>query len=87
MKTQLKTQWQRYKELELLPDSAPSPQVRKFELVLPLVAAWRSLLNALVREQIYEQRTEYLKRCWALNYAEPYMAKAKPLQKLWMLME
>ncbi|NEQ27339.1 MAG: hypothetical protein F6K28_51715 [Microcoleus sp. SIO2G3] len=80
-------QWQRYKELELIPDSAPAPQQVRFRLGLPLTAAWRSLLNALAREQFYEQRTEYLERCWMLSYEEPYAGESKSLQKLWMLMD
>lgn len=81
-------QWQHYKELELIPDSAPAPKPSKFNIALPFVATWRSLLNALAREQVYAQSTDYLERCWAMNYAEPYIAEsARPLQKLWMLME
>ncbi len=46
------------------------------------------LLNALAQEQVYAQSTEYLERCWAMNYPEPDIAEsAKPLQKLWMLMD
>ncbi len=81
-------QWQHYKELELIPDSAPAPKVSKFNIALPLVATWRSLLNALAREQVYEQRTEYLERCWALNFSEPYTSESlNSLKKLWMLMD
>lgn len=81
-------QWQHYKELELIPDSAPAPKSSKFNITWPLVATWRSLLNALAREQVYAQSTEYLERCWAMNYAEPYKAESiKQLQKLWMLMD
>lgn len=79
--------WQTYKALELIPGSAPAPQANKFGPASPFVVIWRSLLNALAREQVYEQRTEYLERCWVLNYTEPYTAEAKPLQKLWMLMD
>lgn len=80
--------WQHYKELELIPDSAPAPKPSKFNLALPLVTSWRSLLNALAREQVSEQRTEYLERCWAMNYAEPYTTEStRQLQKLWMLMD
>lgn len=83
-----KSQWQTYKELELIPADAPAPPASKFQLALPLVVIWRSLLNALAREQVYEQRTEYLERCWALNYDDVYAVKsAKPWQKLWMLMD
>lgn len=81
-------QWQHYKELELLPDSAPAPKPSRFSIASPFVATWRLLLNALAREQVYAQSTDYLERCWAMNYAEPYLAEAaKPLQKLWMLMD
>lgn len=81
-------QWQDYKELELIPDSAPAPKRSKFNITLPLVASWRSLLNALAREQVYAQSTEYLERCWAMNYTEPYTEQpTKQLQKLWMLLE
>lgn len=81
-------QWQDYKQLELIPDSAPVPKHCKFNITLPLATAWRSLLNALAREQVYAQSTEYLERCWVINYAEPYTAQpTKQLQKLWMLME
>jgi len=87
MKTQpLNTSWQRYKELELVPDSTFAPQAR-FEIALPFVFIWRSLLNALAREQFYEHRTEYLERCWALSCVEPSAPEAKPLQKLWLLMD
>ncbi|NJL20138.1 MAG: hypothetical protein HC895_03760 [Leptolyngbyaceae cyanobacterium SM1_3_5] len=79
--------WQRYQELELIPPSAPAPRKAKFQLSLPLTTAWRSLLNALAREQFYEQRTEYLERCWQLDYEAPYAGESKALQKLWMLMD
>lgn len=81
-------QWQYYKELELIPDSAPAPKQGKSNIALPLATAWRSLLNALAREQVYAQSTEYLERCWNTNYTEPYTDQpTKQLQKLWMLME
>ena len=84
----MKPQWHHYKELEQIPNSAPAPKLSKFNIALPFVAAWRTLLNALAREQVYEQRTEYLERCWAMNYYEPYTAEsAKPWQKLWLLMD
>ena len=81
-------QWHHYKELEQIPDSAPAPKPSNFNIALPIAAAWRVLLNALAREQVYEQRTDYLERCWAMNYYEPYTAEsAKSWQKLWLLMD
>lgn len=83
----MNSQWQRYKALELIPESAPAPQTPRFDLTQPIALAWRSLLDALAREQFYEQRTEYLERCWMLNYEEPYAGEARSLQKLWKLMD
>lgn len=84
----MNVQWQRYKELELVPDTISAPKRHRFEL-FPLVAAWRSLVNALMWEHFHEQRTEYLERCWQLNEQEN-TGKSEvslTLQKLWMLMD
>lgn len=86
MNAQRMAQWQRYKALELISDSAPVPK-RGFRLHRPIELAWRSLLNALMWEHFYEQRTEYLERCWLLDDAAPDQGEAKTLQKLWMLMD
>ncbi len=63
--------WQNYKALELIPDSIPAPQATKPAFDFGLSQIWRSLLDELVREHVYEQRTEYLERCWNLNLIEP----------------
>lgn len=80
-------QWENYKKLELIPDSAPAPKPRKLNIAAPLVASWRTLLNALAKEQVYEQRTEYLERCWSISYSEPYSHQSPSLRKLWNLMD
>ena len=77
----MNVQWQRYKELELIPDTISAPK-RRFEL-FPLATAWRSLVNALMWEHFYEQRTDYLERCWELNEQEN---RSLALQKLLRLM-
>ncbi|WP_009633144.1 hypothetical protein [Synechocystis sp. PCC 7509] len=77
----MNVQWQRYKELELVPDNISAPK-RRFEL-FPLAAAWRSLVNALMWEHFYEHRTDYLERCWELNEQEN---RSLALQKLLRLM-
>uniref|UniRef100_A0A832H2J0 Uncharacterized protein n=1 Tax=Oscillatoriales cyanobacterium SpSt-402 TaxID=2282168 RepID=A0A832H2J0_9CYAN len=63
----MNVQWQRYKELELLPDSVSKSEIPLVHLLFPFIAIWRVLLNALSREHIYENRTEYLERCWVLS--------------------
>ncbi|HEY9640610.1 MAG TPA: hypothetical protein V6C57_09000 [Coleofasciculaceae cyanobacterium] len=78
--------WQHYKALELVPDSAPAPHSSLRSDIL-LGGCWRTLINLLVREHLCEQRTEYLERCWAMNYEEPYTAsRADQWHKLWELM-
>ncbi len=82
----MNVQWQRYKELELIPDIISAPK-RRFEL-FPLATAWRSLVNALMWEHFYEQRTDYLERCWQLNEREIENSEVSlTLHKLWMLMD
>ena len=84
----MNVQWQQYKELELIPDSISAPKRHRFKL-FPLDAAWRCLVNALMWEHLYEQRTDYLERCWQLNDCEnlTHGGVSLALQELWMLMD
>ncbi len=59
-----KTQWENYKELELLPHSIPEPQAHKQAFAFGLERVWKVLIVALTRELVYEQQVEYLQRCW-----------------------
>lgn len=63
----MKTEWQHYKSLELIPDTVPEPRSHKLAMILPLSLGWRLLINALVREHLSENRTEYLERCWNMS--------------------
>lgn len=69
------TQWQAYKELELIPNSATEPTKNPLFNALLLSQLWRSLLNALTQEHFHEQRREYFERCWTIDYADPYTTK------------
>ena len=71
----MKTQWQTYKALELIPDSAPEPKANHLMQGLLISHLWRSLINALAQEHVYEQRRDYFERCWAIDYADPYTTK------------
>ncbi|PSB30227.1 hypothetical protein [Chlorogloea sp. CCALA 695] len=80
----MNVQWQRYKELELVPDTISVPKRQGLQL-LPLTAVWRIFVNALMWEHFYEQRTDYLERCWELN--NPGKSEVSlALQKLLRLM-
>lgn len=86
MKTQLKTQWQIYKELERIPDSISAPKTNKLASIPPLRAAWRLLIDALAQELIYEQQVEYLERCWTIGQSELDNDTNNTWHKLWTLM-
>ena len=86
MKTQLKTQWQIYKELELIPTSVPEPQANKQTFALLVGGVWRMLIDTLARELVFEQQVEYLERCLAVNCSEPGTAtRSNTWQKVWTL--
>jgi hypothetical protein len=80
------TAWQRYKQLELIPDTVADPESSSFRLMAPLSLGWRLLINALVREHLCEQRTEYWERCWAIDYTPADPETAHSLHRLWELM-
>ncbi len=84
----MNVQWQRYKDLELIPDTISAPKRHRFQL-LPLAVAWRTLVNALMWEHYYEKRTDYLERCWELNEPDKRANSeiSLTLQQLWMLMD
>lgn len=82
----MQTQWQTYKRMELIPDSAPAPSTNRLNGLL-FGYLWRSLINTLAQEHFHEQRRDYFERCWAIDYADPYTAKhADQLKKLLTLL-
>ena len=82
-----KTQWEKYKELELIPSSISEPQTDKQAFAFGLERVWKVLIVALTRELVYEQQVEYLQRCWNLNDFEPNIdKKSHTWQQLWILM-
>jgi hypothetical protein len=69
----MKTWWQRYKELELIPDAVPEPQANALSMAAPLQRFWRSLLGSPTQKPVDEDRIASLERCLALD-----MAKHRP---------
>lgn len=61
----MKTQWQIYKELELLPDSLSAPSERKFTGVTPLGKVWQRLIDAFAKKLSDQQQVEHLERSFA----------------------
>lgn len=52
--------WSLYQELELLPDTAHSPEVIP---TFGLNRLWNGLLGLLTEELVDEQRSQFLERC------------------------
>lgn len=71
----MKTQWQVYKELELIPDSVVAPQANKLTSALRLDQVWRALIDTLTKKPSHQQPIEYLERYLALNCSEFYTAR------------
>jgi hypothetical protein len=67
----MKTHWQIYKELELIPDSVSAPQSHKLAVLRRLGQVYRSLLEPPSQRPSHEQQLEYLERCLALDCSKP----------------
>lgn len=62
----MKTNWQIYRGLELIPDSIPAAQPQS-RIGMTLWRLRRSLANTLVRELTGSQQIKHLQRCAALD--------------------
>ncbi|MBD1865352.1 MULTISPECIES: hypothetical protein [Trichocoleus] len=62
----MKSQWQNYRDLELIanPRSQQQPQHLPFSDRLDRI--WRSLIDAGIKAFSEQQQTEHLDRCWSL---------------------
>ena len=81
----MKTQWQRYKELELLPNRAAEAQAIHSPLVAYLDQRWRSLLDHRAAQLDHEYQVEYLER--RLRIACPQISEKPSLWRtLWHLL-
>lgn len=78
----MKTQWQTYKELELIPNSIQAPRTTERGYLDWLEHPWRSLLSYLIDHFAIEKQVEHLEQCFDLDYSD---ATAYPdfWQRLW----
>jgi hypothetical protein len=80
------SQWDVYKQLELIPESVSQPVERPNHFVSGLNSLWRPLLGVLIDELVEEQRVEYLDRCWSLNeFGKGEKSPSNSLQRFWVL--
>lgn len=86
--SKLDSQWQTYKQLELLPESITRSNRTNARFMFGLSWAWESLIKLLVAELIAEKRAdEYLDRCWALDGFDTKSSPTSHLKQLWVLMD
>jgi hypothetical protein len=78
----MKSQWQLYKQLELIPDSVPEQPTKRPILTFPLQLAWKLLVDALAKELVYEQQVEYLERCLTQSQTELSLTKLEEAEGL-----
>ena len=80
----MKSQWQTYRELELLSDMV-EPQPLHSPLVASVDRWWRALLSHRAGKLDYEDQVEYLERRFTLSCGRS-MARTQVWQKLWRLL-
>ena len=80
----MKSQWQAYKELELLPEIV-EPQSIHSPLAASLDRWWRSLLNHRAGKLDYEDQVDYLERRFTLTCGRS-TARTHVWQTLWRLL-
>lgn len=81
------SQWQNYKQLELIPNSAKNPYNTSPSFLFGFAIAWRKLISLLMDELVEEQKIEYLERCWFLEqFAEQKESPSKSLQRFLTLL-
>jgi hypothetical protein len=68
MKPSTETQWQRYKELELIPDLVANPSSNPLAQLMQL---WRSLTDRAQPPLYRAQQVEHLETCWTLDVRQP----------------
>jgi len=81
----MKTQWQQYKELELLPDNVAAPQTIHSPLLAAFDRYWRSQLDQGARKLDYEYQVEYLERRLTIVCGRS-TTKANLWRKCWSLL-
>ncbi len=81
-------QWDIYKNLEMIPVSAPNPSRRANHFSSVLNFGWRPLLGLLIDELVEDQRVEYLDRCWSLKEFEgDDNSQPSPLHQFFVLIK
>jgi hypothetical protein len=81
-------QWHRYKQLELIPDSAPNPFVQQSAIETAIASSinwfWQGFIHTISNELSLDQQQDYLEHCWDLNTSLKQKPSSPGLFQLWI---
>ena len=78
----MKTQWQTYQELELIPDSVPNPQKNRLSLTQWFQQNWHTIRYFVNRKDGHIYPVKFLETCLAID-----CSKSPPKNKIWQKIE
>jgi hypothetical protein len=78
----MKTQWQTYQELELIPDSVPNPQKNRLSLTQWFQQNWHTLRYFVNRKDGHRYPAKFLETCLAIDCSKS-PTENKIWQKVW----
>lgn len=76
----MEEQWQTYRKLELIGDSAPPPFTSHSPIVIRLGKIWRSMTNQSIEKLSYKQQLYHLEQCLE---RECFNANSTRLSSFW----
>lgn len=71
----MKTQWQIYQQLELIPDTVSLPSTDKGTSTFYQSKLWRKLVTFCSQHFSDQQKISHLKSCFQLDYADPQITE------------
>lgn len=83
----MKTQWQIYRQLELIPDTVSLPSPDKGTSVFYQGKLWRGLVNSWSKNLSETQKLSHLNTCFHLDYSDPDLTeKFNLFQTIWQFL-
>lgn len=83
----MKTQWQIYQQLELIPDTVLLPSPEKGTSTFYKGGLWRGLVSYCTQNLSDQQKINHLKTCFQLNYSDPDLTeKFNFFQTIWRVL-
>ncbi len=80
----MKTQWQIYRQLELIPDGVSLPSSDKGTSTFYKSKLWKKLVTSCSQHLSDQQKISHLKTCFQLDYSDPHITEQFHLfQTIW----